>query len=325
MTVSKSRFLPSAIRENYARHGYFLRSLIRQGRLLEATLYAPYLFDTPLYDRFLDARADGDGAIEVTVNGHRMFVHSRDIGLSRELLITGEHEAHATEAFGRALRRIGTTVTAPSAVLEIGANLGYFVLLEARCLPESEIYAIEPVPENRTLLRRNVELNGLSERVTIGDVAVSDADGLAKLYLHSHSNCATLSEAAAKKTDAVDHLSVETVTIRTFLDQEGIEPEHIDAIRMDVEGLESAIFSGGLDELLFEIPDPLVLFIELHPEYLSDVEYCSILDALADRFEFVSGYRHDYERLLATFDSLAAVDRERPDWVELVLQSGSRR
>lgn len=57
--------------------------------------------------------------------------------------------------------------------VDIGAYLGGVAMAYALDNPEARVIAIEPVPPNAELIRRNLELNGLTERVTLVEGAVS--------------------------------------------------------------------------------------------------------------------------------------------------------
>lgn len=54
-----------------------------------------------------------------------------------------------------------------SFVLDIGSHIGGFSLWALQKYHNCRVVAVEPMPENQTLLTRNVELNGLSDRVTL--------------------------------------------------------------------------------------------------------------------------------------------------------------
>jgi FkbM family methyltransferase len=56
-------------------------------------------------------------------------------------------------------------------VLDVGANIGMFVLYVKRRYPDAEVHAFEPAPVSVALLRRNIELHGL-DRVTVHDTAL---------------------------------------------------------------------------------------------------------------------------------------------------------
>ncbi len=64
---------------------------------------------------------------------------------------------------------------------DIGANVGFFTLIGARCLsPSGMVYAFEPLPDNVSALRHNLDINRLSH-VAVMPEAVADQCGSADL------------------------------------------------------------------------------------------------------------------------------------------------
>lgn len=63
-------------------------------------------------------------------------------------------------------------------VLDVGANIGMFVLFVTRRYPHAEVHAFEPAPVSAALLRRNLELHGLDgvvvHETALGSVAEQD-------------------------------------------------------------------------------------------------------------------------------------------------------
>ena len=65
-------------------------------------------------------------------------------------------------------RLFGAVIQPGATVVDVGANFGYYTVIGARAAgPTGRIYAFEPDPGARDLLRRNVEANGFRDRVTI--------------------------------------------------------------------------------------------------------------------------------------------------------------
>jgi FkbM family methyltransferase len=67
-------------------------------------------------------------------------------------------------------------------IIDIGANIGTFVLAAAAHATKGRIIAIEPIPDNLLLLRRNVTQNKL-ENIEIVSAAVGPANGCGKIYI----------------------------------------------------------------------------------------------------------------------------------------------
>jgi FkbM family methyltransferase len=161
--------------------------------------------------------------------GLRLDISPRD----ERSYIFGTHEPEVQEALPKLVQR-GMTV------LDIGANIGIFALGMAKLVgPEGRVIAFEPNAASIGRLRRNVELNSLSQ-VTVETCAVSDYDGTAQF-----SNA--LSDTQGRFVD-LPHLpadaksvSVPCCTIDTYLSRTGLKPQFI---MMDVEHAEGRVLKG---------------------------------------------------------------------------------
>jgi protein-L-isoaspartate O-methyltransferase len=85
-----------------------------------------------------------------------MYLRIRDKGVSRQLALVGVREKFSTETLQGELRE-------GDCVVDIGANIGYYALMEARLVGSyGKVYAIEPVSYNFQLLENNIQLKKLS-------------------------------------------------------------------------------------------------------------------------------------------------------------------
>jgi len=160
-------------------------------------------------------------------------------------------------------------------ILEIGANIGYYVLLESYILKrQGKIYAIEPDPKNFKLLKKNVEINELNNLVKLYNIAISDKKGKADFYISKNSNLHSL--LIKKNNSAKNKIVVDTITVDEFL----INKPDVNFIRMDIEGYECKIISG-LNSFL-QKSGKLKLFIELHPHLVKTEEITMLLQTLKE-------------------------------------------
>ena len=101
----------------------------------------------------------------------KMKLHLDQKGLSRELMVYGVHERLETQL-------VQEMVRPGMNVLDVGGNIGYYALLEARIVGRrGRVLVLEPAPKNSEKLKRNIALNGWSDRVVPFNVAAGDADG----------------------------------------------------------------------------------------------------------------------------------------------------
>lgn len=128
-------------------------------------------------------------------------------------------------------------------VLDLGAHYGYFSLLLAKAVgPSGHVVAFEANPENARLVRANVALNGMEDRVTVEQAAIGGQD-LASVDLFAGRGGAsmewTLSESFATRESAdaarPDAVRTRMVTLDGYL--AGRPP--VSLIKMDIEGAEA--------------------------------------------------------------------------------------
>ena len=221
------------------------------------------LVGTNLYKSYR-RRREGN-PILTPVNDYALYVDVNDAGISNELLLYGYHELLSTNAFREALRELERGADKPVTVLEVGANLGYFVMLEATVLhPDVRIHAFEPVPRTADLLEMNVAANGYEDCVTIVPAAVSSQPGTAAFAVTASSNKNYLLEGDGRPDPAgvQSTFEVETVAIDEYLATNEIRPHEIDVVRMDIQGHEYEVLRGMRSVL--EADGELLLFLETH-------------------------------------------------------------
>jgi FkbM family methyltransferase len=186
------------------------------------------------------------------VLGSWMYVNLLDPGISHQLLVHGMREQGHVE-------QVRGAVTAGMKGLEIGANIGYYALLEGHLVgPSGHIYCIEPAPANFQLLQKNIAANHFEDRTSCFQYLVGEKSGKGKLFLSVAANSHSVSAVSDQ------FVELPMVTIDDFLATKGINSAEIDFLRMDIEGYEVMVFQH-MRTLLINRKKPLKLFIELHP------------------------------------------------------------
>lgn len=214
------------------------------------------------------------------VRDFEMLIDLEDAGISRTLLLFGQREEEHVVML-RYVLRPGMTV------FDVGANIGYYVLIEHGLLGSSgHIVAIEPSPQNVDLLRRNVALNGVAN-ITIIEMGVSSRAGRQPFHLSYQSNLNTFHPIGS----VVKHLDnriidVEIDAIPAIARRVGRKP---DLIRMDVEGHEVEIITGILPAIEAGEMAPMFLFETHLTRYTPEHDFEAPLRAL-----FRCGYRARY-------------------------------
>ena len=68
----------------------------------------------------------------------------------------------------------------PKTIVDLGANIGLTSLWYAKRYEPTQIVAVEPVPANARLIRRNLEVNGITDITTVIEAAVGPESGTAR-------------------------------------------------------------------------------------------------------------------------------------------------
>lgn len=178
--------------------------------------------------------------------GETFHLPKGDAGIGAELM-SGIREPNAT-------RYLMTHLEADEVIVDIGANIGYYVAVERHASPGAEIHAVEPVEANRGILRANAP-----KEVQIYSYAISDHIGTSSIYVPDHCNWATLNRQHAETLAKVHEEQVPVTTLDQFCVDHDITPTFV---RMDTEGSEIEIIKSARH--LIESDLPLKLMIELH-------------------------------------------------------------
>lgn len=194
------------------------------------------------------------GSIEVhQVHGSKMFLSPKNRGW-RSAYIWETYEPGMTRLLMRELK--------PGAVFcDIGAHIGYYALLGARLVGcRGRVVAFEPEPENASVLRRNVALNGYDHLVVM-EKAVADRKGKTSLFRSTLEGSHSLYDLPSSLA-AGEVIDVETVTLDEVISSLGLQG--VDLVKIDAEGAEAAVLKG-MHGLLASVHPPNVI-IEYNPE-----------------------------------------------------------
>ena len=192
--------------------------------------------------------------VQREILGSQMILDLKDQGLSRDLLKMGRREVLAVELIHRALEP-------GDIVADIGANIGYYTLQEARLVgTKGKVYAIEPAPQNAELLRKNVKANAY-ENVEIFELALGDENRTSTFYLSRKRNWSSMIKREEATSTITGQIEVEQATFDGFFSTIGVYPTFI---RMDVEGYEVEIIKGMTEFLQGD--RELTILMEVHPD-----------------------------------------------------------
>lgn len=145
-------------------------------------------------------------------------------------------------------------------IMDIGANFGLFGLLSKTVNPKSSVYFFEPLERNCNLIKKNVTSNNFDD-TKIFELALSDSNGIIDFYdmdsientigsldpdfIKSHSHSKNLLK-----------IKVESKTLDYFIEENKIQ--HVDLLKIDVEGAELKVLKGFEKYIQEYVPDIII-------------------------------------------------------------------
>jgi FkbM family methyltransferase len=138
--------------------------------------------------------------------------------------------------------------------VDVGAHIGVYALLAARSVaPGGRVIAIEADPGNHERLADNVRRNPALAIATVC-VAVSDADGTARLALNTTGN----RSGNSMLSDGTDAIEVACRPLASVLRDLGVD--HVDGMKLDIEGMEYRVLRRYLADVpASDLPRIIVL------------------------------------------------------------------
>lgn len=258
-----------------------------------------------------------NSSIQKSVQGSLMELDVSDEGISRDLATWGIREAKTTKAYQREIKKIGRNANRTVNVIDIGANIGYYAFMPLSLLDDVQVIAIEVDDKNIQQLKRNIELNDFSNKISIHNCAVGATSETAELHRSTHSNRHSMQqEFKDNKSDIItETVDTKVRTLDDIVEEEIGNHKGINIIRMDVEGYEAKIFKG-MDKI-FRHNDSLLLQIEIHPNLLSGSELEYLISKLdKEEFKIISAIHKDRTLNISSWDNIC-----KWGFVELILKS----
>lgn len=127
--------------------------------------------------------------------------------------------------------------------LDIGSNIGQFSLI-ATLIPDLIVFSFEPYPKIYKLLRENISLNGLKDRVKVFNIGLfsQQAEKKLKCCVGKNSGLSCIGPNFQLNIPYIEK-KIKTDTIDNIVRKENIKK--IDFIKIDTEGCEYFIIKGG--------------------------------------------------------------------------------
>jgi FkbM family methyltransferase len=155
-------------------------------------------------------------------------------------------------------------------VIDLGANVGQFSEAITRKF-NCRFYAIEAVPSVYSQLPET----GLVKKF---NYAISDLNEQLKIYTSDNLECNSISQEAASIYGLQGEISVDGITLETFLSNQRIEL--VDLLKIDIEGAQKAVFNSTRDATLCNVKQITIEFHDFLPGSISTEEVNKITNRL---------------------------------------------
>lgn len=219
--------------------------------------------------------------VEVEMGGLSVLVSTADRTIARSVYTSGDWDPLLVGTVFRALNELGVPYRGTT-FLEVGANFGVYALPAVTEYGFARAIAYEPDPQSFGLLAQNIERNGLAERVTIHNAALSSAPGELTLRLGS------FNAGDNRIVDTVDSAGAGQGTVRVparTLDDEvaagRVVPADLGLIWLDVQGHEYEVLLGGRAVL----ESPAALVVEYCTSMMDEPTRLGLERLIADNFD----------------------------------------
>jgi FkbM family methyltransferase len=190
--------------------------------------------------------------VGVEHDGIRYVLSTRERGVGFPTFVFGSFDEDTVNGMLVALEQhAGIATLNGLSVLDVGANIGTVAVSLLVRHGVERVVAVEPDAENVRLLRANLALNGVQDRVEILQIALSDTDGTLLLE-RSENNCGdhrirVADPSGPDLSGEGKRTTVEVVGRRLdwLADAKEIDLDSIDLVWMDAQGHEGHILAGA--------------------------------------------------------------------------------
>ena len=190
--------------------------------------------------------------------GRETVLETEILGQPLKLVITARRELRRARKMWHEtalVERMRATLVEGDVLYDIGANIGLISLLMG-LHPQGRrvrIHGFEPEPLNFEHLERNIDVNGLADRVSAHRTALGARDGEVDLFVRGSAGEGRHSIAEERGSTASIRVPLRTAT--RFAAESGDSPT---MIKIDVEGAEGQVLAG-FDEMMRSAPPPVAV------------------------------------------------------------------
>ncbi|MBX9776229.1 MAG: FkbM family methyltransferase [Xanthobacteraceae bacterium] len=232
---------------------------------------------------------------------YKIFLDGDDVVFAPHILLDGYWEYWITQF-------MIATVKPGMAVIDVGANFGYFSVLLADLVgPYGHVVAVEPNPHVTPFLRDTLFVNGFARHARVEEAALG-REPRGELPFHLPENNPL--ESHVVRPDEATHGPGRTISVRaTCIDELASELDRLDFVKVDAEGAEADILEGMVQTVKRLRPEVLLEF-NVRRSY----DAARFLAKLQSMFSHVAYIDFDGRRKEVTMDEVLSRN-DGQDWM----------
>lgn len=183
-------------------------------------------------------------------------------------------------------------------IFDVGANVGNLSLAFLRWFPRATVHGFEPATEMFAQMNARIADAGFSGRFSGHQIGFFDKAATADLHLASQHGANSLMDIGEAYRTANPHIgsnsteSIELVRMDDFVRDAGIE--HIDLVKIDVEGVENEVLLGGR-ETLSTMVDTVIMEMSFVRHERAEGSYIQLFRTMHE-LGFAPSYLFDIEQ-----------------------------
>ena len=200
---------------------------------------------------FYDRAAKMTSYVAASAGDATFLVMTRDQNVGKSLFLKQSRGEMGVLARAVALvgGMLGNEAIEGRDFLDVGANIGTTTVTALMEHPFARAMAFEPEPQNLLTLKLNLLLNGVDDRATAHEVALSNENGTAELVVYPDQGgkhwLAADGEELSAQGDGASVVEVRTVTLDQLAADGVIDPERAGLLWMDAQAHEGHILGGA--------------------------------------------------------------------------------